>query len=452
VKLHRRIANSSDIGEERIRRSSSLNPTSSFSGEATEVSPKVWAYFIGTFATEFASKGLQVTLPLLLLQFSKSLSAVGFITALTAGVDMSGTLLGGRLCGRLRVRTLLIAATAARAATLAFIPVLLVTEVLTLPVAAAIFLLDSLARGMADTARNTMPMMLVGKNRHALDRLNSRFQTVFEFGSVVGSFSVGILLVAFGAVAANWLVPVAFGGSALIYALIPRPAQHGISEGWVGSEFTLRSSIRIVGEKPGLSLAFLGMLLLTLYPLKSLLPALFADSVLKAPEQAAWLISIFGLGAVTGSLLYSQLCKKISSSTWLCGSAAGVLLLAVSWIPATFLPMAAGIFLFASSNIMGRLSIVSMLQSLIPQAAEGSVMGVTRFSVNLMSMALRFMVGLAFAVAITPQHGFALVGVGLGIFAALEIWVSRRLKNPQEVRMTIESAPSTFSVLPEIKE
>jgi len=197
MKLHRRIVNSSDVGGERIQKTSSLKPAPSSSAEATEISPKVWAFFVGTFATEFASKALQVTLPLLLLQFAKSLSAVGFITALTAGVDTSGTLVGGWLCDRLQARTLLVAATAMRALGLALIPILLTIQVLTLPLAVSIFVLDSMARGMADTARNTMPMILVGKNRHALDRLNSRYQTVFELGSVAGSFLVGLLLIGF---------------------------------------------------------------------------------------------------------------------------------------------------------------------------------------------------------------------------------------------------------------
>ena len=53
--------------------------------------------------------------------------------------------------------------------------------------------------------------------------------------------------------------------------------------------------------------------------------------------------------------------------------------------------------------------------------------GLNRFSVNLTSVLLRFMVGLAFAVAASSGHAFALIGAGLSVFAILQLWVSRRL-------------------------
>jgi hypothetical protein len=89
--------------------------------------------------------------------------------------------------------------------------------------------------------------------------------------------------------------------------------------------------------------------------------------------------------------------------------------------------MALCIVLFTLSNVPARLSMVSTFQSQIPQGADGSVMGLTRFSLNLTSMVIRFMVGLAFAVVASPAHGFALVGVGIGIFAMSGLWVSRQL-------------------------
>jgi MFS family permease len=403
-------------------------------GNESKKSAQIWAYLTGTFSARFANNALQVTFPLLLLQFSNSLSAVGFITALTTAVDTTGTLLGGWFSHYLHPRTLLIASTAIRSVILALIPSLWVAKSLTLHLAVGIYLLDSLARGVADTARNTLPMMLVGKDKDALDSLNSRYQTVFELGAVTGPFLAGGLLVGFGALAANWLIPIAFAVSTAIYLMIPKTGRPSIQEGERNNEPTLRNSIGLIASKPDLRLPFIGILLLTLYPLKALLPALFADSILKAPEQAAWLVGLFGLGALVGSVLYSPVHGKISPPAWLRWSAIGVLLLATGWIPGTLLPMAVAIFLFALSNVMARLSMVSLLQSQIPQNAEGSVMGLTRCSVNLTSALLRFMVGLAFALALSSEHAFALVGAGLGLFAVLELWVSRCLGNYIEAK------------------
>ena len=268
----------------------------------SETPAQIRAYLMGTFGSQVANNALQVTLPLLVLQLSDSLSAVAFITALTTAVDTGGTLLGGWFSGRLHPRMLLIVSTAIRAVTLALIPIFWAAGLLTLDVAVGLFLLDSLARGVADTARNTMPLVLVERSKEALDWLNSRYQTVFELGAVAGPFLVGGLLIGFGAIMANWLVPVAFAAAAAAYLLIPKTAQAPKRQEEFGSTPGLRKSVNLIASNPSLRLAFTATLLLTLYPLKALLPALFADSILKAPEQVSWLAGLFGLGALAGSV------------------------------------------------------------------------------------------------------------------------------------------------------
>jgi hypothetical protein len=173
-------------------------------------------------------------------------------------------------------------------------------------------------------------------------------------------------------------------------------------------------------------LALGGVLLLSLYPLKGLLPALFAQDILGSPNQAAWLAGLFGLGGVVGSLLYARLSHLSTTSGWLRWSAAGVLVMAALWVPKTFFPMAAGYLLFSVSNVMARLSIASTLQSQIPLRAEGAVMGVARFSGNLMSVVLRLLVGAAFAVS-SPAHAFLVIGVGLAVCAMAQLWLSVRI-------------------------
>jgi predicted MFS family arabinose efflux permease len=406
---------------------------------ATAGSSRVRAYFIGTFGSEFASKALQVTFPLLLLQLSRSLSIVGFISALTAGLDTVGTLLGGWLCSRFHPRKLLIAATALRSASLGAIPALWSSGSLTLQVASGLYLLDALIRGVDDTARNTLPLLLVGKDKSALDRLNSHYQTGMELGSVAGSVLVGLLLVHYGALSANWSVPLAFAVAATIYAFMPKihsalPA-HGKAP---SAKSNLLASITLVTSAPGMCLSFTGVILLTLYPLKALLPAFFADSILEAPADTAWLNGLFGVGACAGALLYGRLAPRLPPYSWLRLSTAGVVVLALGWIPGSFLPMAAAIVAFSLSNVMARLSMTSTLQSHIPPRAEGAVMGATRFSINLTSMTVRFMAGLAFALAATPSRGFVLLGAGLGVFALLTLLVAQRLA----IFLTNEGAPT----------
>jgi predicted MFS family arabinose efflux permease len=367
------------------------------------------------------------------------LGTVGFISALTAALDTVGTLLGGWLCSRFDPRKLLIVATAFRSVSLGTIPALWSSGSLTLQVASGLYLLDALIRGLADTARNTLPLLLIGKDKSALDRLNSHYQTGMELGSVAGSVLVGLLLVHYGALSANWSVSLAFAVAAMIYAFMPkiyssRPAY----EKAPSAKSNLRASITVVTSAPGIRLSFAGIILLTLYPLKALLPAFFADGILSAPEHTAWLNALFGVGACAGALLYGRFAPILPPHSWLRLSTAGVVLLALGWIPGSFLPMAFAIVAFSLSNVMARLSMTSTLQSHVPPGAEGAVMGATRFSVNLTSMTVRFMVGLAFALTATPSRGFVLLGVGLGVFALLTLLVSQRVA----AFLTHEGAPT----------
>jgi predicted MFS family arabinose efflux permease len=375
------------------------------------------------------------------------LSAVGFISALNAALDTMGTLLGGLLCNRLHPRKLLIASTAVRSVSLGLIPALWSSGSLTTQLATTVYLLDSLVRGVADTARNTLPLMLVGRDRTALDRLNSNYQTVLEVGSVVGSFLVGFLLITFGALSANWSVAVVFGAAAMIYVFIPKGGEVVIQHRPTDSKSNLQTSMAVVTSDPRLSLSLLAIVLLTLYPLKALLPAFFADSILNAPEQAAWLTGLFGLGAVAGAVLYGRFSQKHSPCFWFRLSAAGVVVLALGCLTGTFVAMALALVLFALSNVTARLSMTSTLQSHIPPRAEGHVMGATRFSVNLASMIVRFMVGAAFAMAASPMQGFAFVGTGLGIFALLAIVVAQRLGKTLSNQTTPEGHNEAVAVV-----
>jgi len=387
---------------------------------------KTWHYLVGVFMGQVANNALQVALPLVLLKITSSLSTVGFATAMAAAMDAAGTLIGGRLAARVHPKKLLAGAAAARALTLALIPIFWAGGLGLAPIL-GVYMLDSLIRGVADTARNTMPMALAGKSKTALDGLNSRYQTAFESGGLLGPFVMGGLLAWTGLAAANWMIPAAFAAAAALFILMPRGGlARTKSDAPGGATGTFTDSLRLLRKNPALRLAMLATLLVTVYPLKGVLPALFAKNILGAPDQTAWLVGAFGLGGVLGSLLYGRLYKKISAPSWLKWGAAGVLVFGAAMAPHAFLPMALGCLFFAVTNVMARVSVVSTLQSSIPQGAEGPVMGLARFSGNMMSVALKFGVGLAFAVA-SPSHAFLIIGLGLAAVAAAQLWLSRRL-------------------------
>ena len=413
------LANGASDGENSV-------PTAASAAPNAAPPAKTWHYLAGVFMGQVANNALQVALPLVLLKITSSLSTVGFATAMAAAMDAAGTLIGGRLAARVHPKKLLAGAAAGRALTLALIPAFWAGGLGLAPIL-GVYMIDSLIRGVADTARNTMPMALAGKGKTALDGLNSRYQTAFESGGLLGPFVMGGLLAWTGLASANWMIPVAFAAAAAFFLLMPRGRLDQANADAPGAAAgTFSGSLRLLRKSPVLRLAMLATLLVTVYPLKGVLPALFAKNILGAPDQTAWLVGAFGLGGVLGSLLYGRLYKKISAPAWLKWGAAGVLVFAAAMAPHAFLPMALGCLFFAVTNVMARVSVASTLQSSIPQGAEGPVMGLARFSGNMMSVALKFGVGLAFAVA-SPSHAFLIIGAGLAAVAAAQLWLSRRL-------------------------
>ncbi|HEX4047040.1 MAG TPA: MFS transporter, partial [Elusimicrobiota bacterium] len=300
---------------------------------ASAKGPRLGGYLSGTFGAQLASNALQVTMPLLFLKLTGSAATAAFAVTIGSAFDAAGTLIGGWLTDRVRAKPVLIGTTIARGLALAALPVLALSGALTLPAIGAVYAVECLSRGVADTARNTLPSELAGRDDGMLKRILAKNQTFFEAGGIAGPFIAGALIAGMGGVAsaaALWLAPVAFAAVALAYAFIPRTGR--LAPAAVpapGASAAPKSLLR----NGWMRWALAATALLTMYPLKGLLPAIFATKILHDPASAAWLVGLFGVGGFLGSLAYGRWNKTVPSKRWFLAGGIGALALAGAFLP-----------------------------------------------------------------------------------------------------------------------
>jgi len=391
--------------------------------EPAPPSPRLAPFLGGTFLAQVASNALQVTMPLLVLQITGSAFAAAFSATASSVFDAAGTILGGKLTDRFGSKPVLIGTTVARGAAVALLPILALSG-LTMPAVLAVYMVESLARGVADTARNVLPSELAGKDEGLLKKILSKNQGFFEAGGIAGPFLAGALIATAGG-ASLWLAPVVFAGTTLAY---------------LGLSTRKREAAAVISPAPApakkpmdswMKWALGATALLTLYPLKGLLPAIFATSVLANPASAAWLVGLFGVGGLVGSIAYGRLSGKAPLKTWLLGGAAGTVALALAFLPGAFLPAALGVLAFSAANVAARLSLNAAIQTRSPEGKAGAAVGAARFTANLTSLSVRFLASLVFAAALAPAAAFWLIGGGIVAVAGAQVWTARRLAAPR---------------------
>lgn len=387
--------------------------------------PRLAPFLGGTFLAQVASNALQVTMPLLILQVTGSAATAAFAATVSSAFDAAGTIVGGRLVDRFGSKPVLVSTTIARGAAVLALPILALSG-LTLPAVLGAYMIESFARGVADTARNVLPSELAGKDTGLLKKILAKNQSYFEAGGIAGPFLAGALIASAGGAAAAsalWLAPVVFAGVTLAYL--------GLSKTERASPVVAAPSTE-AAAKPVFDgwtkWALAATALLTLYPLKGLLPAIFATSILANPASAAWLVGLFGVGGLLGSIIYGRLSGKTGLKTWLSAGAAGTVALSVAFLPGAFLPAALGVLAFSAANVAARLSLNAAIQARAPEGKAGAAVGAARFTANLTSLSVRFLAGLAFAAALAPAASFWILGGGILTVAGAQVWTARRLE------------------------
>jgi MFS family permease len=378
-------------------------------------------------ATQFVNSALHLAQPLLIAKISGSMAYAAFFASFDTAMHMFGTYCGGWPTDRFGARRVLVASTFLRGVALTAVPLAMVFGQLTALWAVGWYTLDAFVRGFVDASVNTIPMELAEHDAEELDRLNSRYELVFDIGGVAGPLSLYLIETWFDGFWAHALIPAGFALSALAYSQIPASAigkkmrqERKNGGSWAGLK-------TIVADRK-LLVACLGLMSFNIYPLRKLLGAFFAKGILLDPKMAGLVGSAFGAGGVAGAVLYTACTRlRISSVNWILAGSGGMLLLAIGWWPASLYVMVGAVFTFAVTNVGARLSLTRVRQEFTPLELAGGVTAASRFGSNLVSVLLKALVGVAFTMGAGATEAFALVGFALALIAFAQLLLARYL-------------------------
>ncbi|MGZ3670854.1 MAG: MFS transporter, partial [Bdellovibrionota bacterium] len=386
--------------------------------------PALRGFLSGVLLTQFVNSALHLAQPLLMADLTGSIGHAALFSSFDTAVHTCGTFLGGWPVDRLGARRLLVLSTFLRGIALAAIPLALLFGSLSVFWAMAWYTIDAFVRGFADTAAYTLPLELAKHDAEELDRLNSRFEFVFDLGGIAGPLVLTGLMVFFHGPVAHGLIPVGFFASAMAYATIP--AALSVRKAAAERTGSLRG-FRTIFANPALLITCVGYMSFNIYPLRKLLGAFFAKSLLHRAPMAGTVGSAFALGGLVGALAYERLREYGSASFWIAAGAAGMITLGFGWLPRELWFMCAAAFVFAFTNVCARLSLTRTRQQLTPLGQMGGVTAASRFCANLVSVGIKALVGVAFTLGAGPDAAFTIVGISLASIALGQFFLAAYL-------------------------
>jgi len=384
-------------------------------------------FLTGVWLTQCVDSALHLAQPLLMAKISGSLGGAAFFSAFDTGVHMMGTFLGGWPTERFGARRVLVVATFLRAVALAGLPLAMAGGFLTLIWAMSCYTIEALIRGFVDASVHTVPLELAKHRSEELDRINSRYEFIFDLGGVVGPLMLGGLMVWSDKIIPHIIIPCGFALSAIAYLFIPKQHVPSNDDGlrstrshsgsWAGVKYVLRN-------RP-LLISCLGLMSFNIYPLRKLLSAFFTKGILHHSASVGQIGSAFALGGVIGALIYARTKHMGSGFKWVALGSLGTFLLALGWVPANLWFMTVAVFLFAVTNVWARLTLTRKRQELTPLEHAGGVTSASQFGANAVSVAIKAFVGAAFAMGFGAYGAFALVGGALIILGVGQLLLAR---------------------------
>lgn len=394
------------------------------------------AFLSGVLLTQFVNSALHLAQPLLMADLTGSVGEAALFSAFDTAVHMTGTFFGGWPVDRFGARRVLALSTLLRALTLAAIPLLLYFGTLTAFAAMAWYTLDALIRGFTDSAAYTLPLELARHDADELDRLNSRFEFVFDLGGVAGPLALAGVMIYFHGPLAHALIPLGFAASAAAYAFIPEGLRNHSATRQPGG--SLRG-FRTIFASRALLLTCVGYMSFNIYPLRKLLGAFFAKTILHKSSFAGAVGSAFALGGLAGALVFGSFRERNSTPGWVIAGAAGMVVLGFGWVPRELGFMCAAAFVFAFTNVGARLSLTRVRQQLTPLGQAGGVTAASRFCANLVSVGIKSLVGIAFTYGASPSTAFTIVGISLSLIACGQLALAAGLlRGPRNLLATAE--------------
>lgn len=339
---------------------------------------------LGSAFLSAAANGISmVAYPWLVLQRTGNATDASVVAAAATLPLLFATLVAGTAVDFLGRRRVAILSDALSAATVAAIPLLVMTQgigALNTVVLAGLAALGSFFDPGGMTARQSMVPEAADRAGWTLDKANSMYEAVFNLGYITGPGIGGLLIATVGGVNTMWVTAAAFGCSILTMAVLRlagsgRPDRATRPDGVLGG---VAEGLKFVWHNRILrTLGLIDLTVTALYlPMESVLfPKYFTDR--NEPAQLGWVLMALSVGGLVGALGWTVLSRFARRRTMVL--TAVLTFGAASLIIAVLPPLPLILALVAVVGLVyGPIGPIynSVLQTRTPEKMRGRVVGV----------------------------------------------------------------------------
>ncbi|MBI4348066.1 MAG: MFS transporter [Elusimicrobia bacterium] len=395
----------------------------------------------GTAFWKFGLDPVTIAVPLIALQAMGGAFQVAWLVILYGTSQMIATSLAAGLTDRFPAAKVAAGAALVQAGLVTGVLILSALGVLSTPILFPVYAALGAATGVIETARRVVPALVLGPDEQALKRYNGRLHIFYEIAGVAGAFIAGGLILKAGAAAALWLQPVAAVAAAFAFSRVRHafaPAARGeggpwharLAQGVKAAVADVRAGARAILGDPALRWFTVVMVLPAVVHrvFESVLLPVFAKRVLELPAASAWMLGASNLGELLGAvaLLYFAGRGK-GPFAWLRIAAVGLLFLwALS--TTTSLTLLLPIILLSSLTwAASDLSLLSFLQSRLPEQVQPRALGFLVGLTTLVSTATALALGRFLDLAGTGP-GFIAANIAITALALAVAWAAVKLR------------------------
>lgn len=345
-----------------------------FRGERRPVTTMVTTSFLSSISNHMTA----IAVPWFVLTLTGSASQTGLTAAVTLLPSVIMSFFGGAVADRMNARRLSIFSDVMSGATVAFVPLMYMLDLLSFPLLLLLMFLGAIFDTPGHTARTTMLPRLAGRAGVPIERINSAMGVSQSMSSIIGAAASGILIGLIGASNVLWFNAAAFTVSAVAMILFipdlgvnPPSGASLLSDVKVGFRYVLDSSlIRTI--------IVASLVINAVYsPLFGVIMPYYAKTVYDSATVLGVLSASYGVGMLIGSVLYGVIGEKIPKRTQMFASVALISLPVAGLIAVPALGWTIAILLLCSLGAgLVNPMVFTIIMKETPQNLLGRVMGV----------------------------------------------------------------------------
>lgn len=414
-----------------------LSPTPRSPAPSPEAAKNVRRMMIGTAAMKSGMETITLSVPLLALTAFGGISAVAGLVVVYGLSQAVFAAMAGGLADRFSARKVLAGAVAAQAALVGTLIAVGAAGALSMGTLIPLYLLIGGVTGVIETARHSIPTLLLGQNEAALKKYNAKLHIWYEVAGVAGALTAGALIGFAGPLWSLVIQPPAFALAAWYFWRVRHalpaeiPPSAGGLRGRVSDYFKdIKAGAKLVmgdGRMRWIALAFvLPQIVHRVF--EGLLIPVFAKTVLENPSASAWLLTASNAGELAGAAVLLKLAARFPGTHgWVKWGALGLLL---TWALAfsTSLPILLPLILFSSLTwAASDLSLRSEVQRTVSEKDQPRAISFLYGAFVLGSALVTLALGALFGALATATALFWICG-GFSALALAVLYASRRLK------------------------